>query len=365
MAFGAMPPQILTPTQLQVITGIMPSQMVPISHAGTSIVGQSGEISASNTLPPGHVTNLMLPGQLSAQPIPMHAVTLMSVTGGTSQVFYSMPGHSPVVPVTVSNVVTTSSTQIPVTNQLPVPAAIGPLTSSPAVHVASQNTVTESQSPLLMPQISSVHSAGSQGQLTASGNTSLPNQIYSQMILPVAAPLGGQAQSHPTSNVRPSLTTKTEISRMLPVPGVQLPSISHLGTPSRVQTPAPAVACNKGPVPAQDRANEEADQLESLNSGDTLVVEMKPVIQDEKASESFPGSKPGLNGEKPTVQAVAMTLVPENDDKIIGSSFKEPTLTLSEEGVVALGDVESSASEVSRSIVQTVTNIQMVAENRE
>lgn len=377
VAFGAVPPQILTPAQLQVITGLMPGQMVPITHATSAMVGQAGEMSTAAALPPGHMTSLMSPGQLAAQPIPMHAVTLMSLSGGTSQVFYSMPGHSPVASVAMPNsVVTTSSTHFPVSSHSAVTGTAGVSAgdlqpTASALQLVAHNAVTESniqqrQSPLL-PQISSIHAATSLGQLGVNANTSLPNQVYSQMILPVVSSAHAQAQAPHVSIVRPCLTTKAEVSRMISGPSVHLPSISQLGTPAAIQNPISAIPCER--VPGLRSTNEGAKPVGNPGSGDTLVVQMKPVARHvEKSSElneGVVGNKAG--GGKDSSETVAVTLVPESGSggEVEGDSFKEPTLTLSEEGVVAVGNSEGSGTEVNPPAVQTVQNVQLGVESQE
>ena len=372
VAFGAVPPQILTPAQLQVITGLMPGQMVPMTHATSAMVGQPGEISTASALPPGHMANLMLPGQLASQPIPMHAVTLMSVSGGTSQVFYSMPGRSPVATIAMPNVVTTASTHFPasshsVTGTAGVSAAdlrpTAPALQMVAHNAASESNIQQRQSPLL-PQISSIHAATSLGQLGVNVNTSLPNQVYSQMILPVVT--SAQAQAPHVSIVRPCLTTKTEVSRMISVPSVHLPSISQLGTPSAIQNAISAVPCDM--VPGLRPTSEGANPVGNPGAGDTLVVEMKPVASHVEKSpelnERIVGNKAG-GGKGSSETVAAVTLVPESGGEVEGAAFKEPTLTLSEEGVVALGKSEGSGTEVNLPAVQTVQNVHLGVESQE
>ncbi|XP_028400330.1 hepatocyte nuclear factor 1-beta-B-like isoform X2 [Dendronephthya gigantea] len=209
VAFGAMPHQILTPAQLQVITGLVPSQMLPMSHAATGIVAQPGDIGTPGAIPPGHVTNLMLPSHLSSQPIPVHAVTLMSMTSGQPQVVYSMSSQPSVNSALISSTVSPST----VTAAPGVPLSVG----------SSSDVTIQHQSAL--PQITTVQSVTTMQPGNVNGS-SLSNQISS----PGVAPISIQSQAFVPSSVRCALS-KQELTQT----HVQSPGAIYTDTKNHCQ----------------------------------------------------------------------------------------------------------------------------------
>ena len=307
----------------QVITGLVPGQMLPISHTATGIVAQPGESGTPGAIPPGHVANLMLPSHLNSQPIPVHA--LMPMSSGQPQVVYSMPSQSSVSPALISTTVT-PSTSLVVSNHIPGFTTAGQVAAS---SVGSNGGMTiPRQSPL--PQISSVQ--GTSALQTASFKTS----SYSNQILrDVVAPVSIQSQISAPSIIRPKQNPLSN--------SVQSPSAMYTGVPSlrpdnlidnskHVEV-SDVVLNSAGVLKSEGHLNPESvlKPEDTLNTDDTLVVEMKPVgISESKTVES-----PGNNHNDPSVSISFVPNSPEVTQEIVSENdFKEPTLTLSEEGVV-------------------------------
>lgn len=291
----------------------MPGQMLPMSHGVTGIVAQPGEIGTHGAIPPGHVTNLMLPSHLSSQPIPVHAVNLMSMTSGQPQVLYSVSSQSSVPPALLSSMVT-APTSFPASGHLP-----GSVTAAqvavPSVG-SSGDIATQRQS--FLSQIATV-----QGSLpTAHINTSsLPNQTSRQVIAPVSI----QSQISTPSTVRAK-------QDLLPT-RVQSPSAVYPGIPSlRLDN----LIDTKRLEVSEEVLNSSSvlKPEDTLNTGDTLVVEMKPVgINESKTVESPDNTQNDHND--PSMPINFVTDDPEVAQEIVGENeFKGPSLTLSEEGVV-------------------------------
>jgi hypothetical protein len=312
--------------------------MLPMSHAATSIVAQPGEIGTSGAIPPGHVTNLMLPSHLSNQPIPVHAVTLMPMTSGQPQVLYSMSSQSSVPPGLMSGTVT-ASTSLPASSHLADQVIAGQM-ASPSVG-SSGDIATQRQSSL--PQITTVQGALQTGNI----NTSLSNQIMRQVISPVSV----HSQISAPSNIR-------TIQDHLPT-RVQSASPVYTGIPSLRSDnviDTKRLEVSDGVLNSTSVLKPE----DSLNTGDTLVVEMKPVGMNEgKAVQSPDITQNDHNDPSMPIgfvtdgADVAQEIVSENE-------FKEPTLTLSEEGVV-----NKSIDNASNSALQAGVELHTVVESRE
>ena len=327
----------------QVITGLVPSQMLPMSHSAAGIVAQPGDIGTPGAIPPGHVTNLMLPSHLSSQPIPVHAVTLMSMTSGQPQVVYSMSSQPSVHPALISSTVTTS-TSLPASSHLP-----GTVTAAPGVplSVGSSNDVTiQHQSTL--PQITTVQSAATMQPGNVNGSS-----LSSQMSGPGVAPISIQSQVFAPSSVRYALS-KQELTQS----HVQPSSAIYTGMPSlgtnnlrdnsrQLHQTAPEGVLNSTPGVLKSEGIFNSGSVvkpdDTLNTENTFVVEMKPVVMKEGKAVPSPGSTPNDN-DNPPMPIRFVTDVPEVAREIVsGNEFEEPTLTLSEEGVVQIDEASQNA----------------------
>ena len=317
VAFGAMPHQILTPAQLQVITGLLPGQMLPMSHATTSIVAQPSEIGTPGAIPPGHVTNLMLPSHLSNQPIPVHAVTLMSMTSGQPQVMYSMSSQSSSPSTLISNTVTTCASH--------------PASS----HLAG--LVTSGQGATL--------SAGSSGEIVIPRQSSLPQIAMVQGALQT----GNTNTSSLSNQVSPSnIRAKQE----LVLPDVQTPSAVYTDIRSDNVVDGKRLDISDGVLNSSSVLKPE----DSVNTTETLVVEMKPVGMNGSKAVSLDSTQ-----NDPSIPMSFVTGSAEVTQEIISQNeFKEPTLTLSEEGVV-----NKSIEDPSHNAMQAAIELQTAVGNGE
>ena len=293
-----------------------------MSHATTSIVAQPGDIGTPGAIPPGHVTNLMLPSHLSNQPIPVHAVTLMSMTSGQPQVLYSMSSQSSSAPpATISSTVTASSS-LPASSHLAGLVSAGQRTT-PSVG-SNDEIVTQHQSSL--PQIAMVHGAVPKG--TSNTSSTLCNQISPSII-----------------------QTKQE----LVLTGVQSPSAVYTDVRSDnlVDTKRLDISdevLNSGSVLKPE---------DSVNTTDTLVVEMKPVGMNEGKIVRSDSTQNDHND--PSIPMSFVTGGAEVTQEIVSENgFKEPTLTLSEEGVV-----NRSIENASRNALHAGVELHTVVESGE
>ena len=307
------------------ITGLVPGQMLPISHTATGIVAQPGESGTPGAIPPGHVANLMLPSHLSSQPIPVHA--LMPMTSGQPQVVYSMPSQSSVSPAMLS---TAAPTSLVVSNHAPG------LTTAGQVVASESNSGMTIQRQLPLPQIASIQ--GSSTLQTANFKApSFSNQILREVVAPVSIP----SKISSPSIIRPKQDPLSS--------NIQSPSAMYTGVPSlrpnnlvdnskRLEV-ADTVMNSAGVLKSEGDLNHESilKTDDTLNTDDTLVVEMKPVGINENNSVQSAD-----NPNDPSMQIGFVPNTPEVTQEIVNDDdFKEPTLTLSEEGVVnrSIGDV--------------------------
>ena len=265
--------------------------MLPMSHATTSIVAQPTEIGTPGAIPPGHVTNLMLPSHLSNQPIPVHAVTLMSMTSGQPQVVYSMSSQSSTPPTLISNTVTASAS-LPASSHL-----AGLVTSAQGATLSvgsNSEIVTQRQSSL--PQIALVQGALQTGNTNTS---SLSNQVSPS-----------------------SLRAKQE----LVLTDVQPPNAVYTDIRSHNVVDTKRLDISDGVLNSGSILKPEV----SVNTTDTLVVEMKPVGMNESKAVSLDSTQ-----NDPSIPMSFVTGNEEVTQEVVSQNeFKEPTLTLSEEGVV-------------------------------
>ena len=262
-----------------------------MSHATTSIVAQPTEIGTPGAIPPGHVTNLMLPSHLSNQPIPVHAVTLMSMTSGQPQVLYSMSSQSSTPPTLISNTVTASAS---------LPASS---------HLAG--LVTSAQGATL--------SVGSNSEIATQRQSSLP-----QIALVQGALQTGNTNTSSLSNqVSPSsMRAKQE----LVLTDVQPPNAVYTDIRSHNVVDAKRLDISDGVLNSGSILKPEV----SVNTTDTLVVEMKPVGMNESKAVSLDSTQ-----NDPSIPMSFVTGNEEVTQEVVSQNeFKEPTLTLSEEGVV-------------------------------
>ena len=313
--------------------------MLPMSHAATGIVAQPGEIGTPGAIPPGHVTNLMLPSHLSSQPIPVHAVTLVPMTSGQPQLLYSMSSQSSVPPALMSSAVTTS-TSLPVSSHLQgqlnagqvVPPSVGP----------NGDMVAQRQSSF--PQIASIQ--GTTAMQTGNISTS---QLTHQIPHQVAAPASILPQVSVPSTVKDKLDllqTRLQSPSNAYTAGTPiLRSDNLINTQKRLDISDGILNSASGGLKSEGGLNSDGIQEDSLNSGDTLVVEMKPVGINEDRTVQDVGSSQNVDNE-PSMPISYVTDGPEVAQEIISENeFKGPTLTLSEEGVVnrSIGDPSHNA----------------------
>lgn len=305
------------------ITGLVPGQMLPISHTATGIVTQPGESGTPGAIPPSHVANLMLPSHLSSQPIPVHA--LMPMSSGQPQVVYSMPSQSSVSPALIPSTVT-ASTSLVVSNNIPGLATAGQVVAS-SVGTNGGMTIQRQSS---LSQITSVQ--GTPDLQTANFKAS---SFSNQILRDVVAPVSIQSQISAPSIIRPK---HYPLSSSLQSPSAMYTSVPSLRPDNLIDNSkqlevSDAVLNSAGVLKSEGDLNPESvlKPEDTLNTDDTLVVEMKPV----GISESKTVQSPGNNHSDPSVSISFVTNSPEVSQEIVSENdFKEPTLTLSEEGVV-------------------------------
>lgn len=290
--------------------------MLPMSHATTGIVAQPGEIGTAATIPPAHVTNLMLPSHIGGPTIPVHTVTLVPMTSGQPQLLYSMSSQPSVPPAMISSAVTSSA---PVDSQPHTRMSSGQL-ASPSV--GSSDEVRASPK-ALFPSTGTV-----KGSLfAASMNPPLPNQIPQKGERPadvhssIPAPNSAKPDTLP-----PRVQFPTAVYARLPSQSDRLVELNRLNVSGGVLNPTSVLK-------AEDNSN----------NSETLVVEMQPVgVSGGKLAQN-PVSTQNDQHDSQIPMAGFVTDGPAVTQEAASEiEYKEPTLTLSEEGVVNRSIEEAS-----------------------